>query len=342
VTVSGFLFFKGDEMKFTNKNNVHISTAVFLAYDDYDYDNRPNAISATGLLNSVRQTILSKRVITSDLEIDVSSFLASSFGTAVHDAIEKAWKQGYKKSLKRLGYTQNVIDNIKINPTKDELTDECHPVYIEQRVERELAGVTITGKYDFIIEGQLSDHKTTSTYGYIKGVNDIKHSQQGSIYRWLNPDIITNDIMIINYYFTDWSALRAKIEKNKGYPSHKYIQHNVQLMSLSETENFIRKKIENIKQHRNTDEADLPLCTTEELWQDDTVYKYYKDPKNRTRSTRNFDNFYDAQALNVKQGSTGIVVPVHGKVRRCKYCNGFSICSQGQKLFADGLIDLED
>ncbi len=47
-------------LKYTNKNNVSLALAVFLMYDNYEYDERPNSISATGLIKPLRQLVLSK------------------------------------------------------------------------------------------------------------------------------------------------------------------------------------------------------------------------------------------------------------------------------------------
>ena len=48
--------------EYTNKNNVSLALAVFLMYDEYKYDDRSNAISATGLIKPLRQLVLSKQI----------------------------------------------------------------------------------------------------------------------------------------------------------------------------------------------------------------------------------------------------------------------------------------
>jgi hypothetical protein len=103
-----FIFHKGDQMKLTNQGNLPLSVAVWLAEDTYDYD--PSGISATGLLKSVRQIVLGDRVVSKQRAVDVSSYIPSSFGTAVHDAINNAWVNSYKNSMAKLGYPKSVID----------------------------------------------------------------------------------------------------------------------------------------------------------------------------------------------------------------------------------------
>ena len=48
-------------LEYTNKNNVSLALAVFLMYDNYEHDERPNSISATGLIKPLRQLVLSKQ-----------------------------------------------------------------------------------------------------------------------------------------------------------------------------------------------------------------------------------------------------------------------------------------
>lgn len=327
-------------MKLTNKHKIGLSWAVFLAHDSYDYDPRPNAISATGLLKSTRQAILSRRAEAGITTMDVSQLASSSFGTAMHDAVEQAWKhENYKKAMLKLGYPQKQIDRVRINPTTAE--PGTIPVYMEKRSEKEVDGIIVTGKFDFVGDGELEDHKTTGVFTYIKGTNNEKYRLQGSMYKWLNPDIITSDRMLINYMFTDWSALRYQIEKDKGYPPHKMMSVPISLMSVEETDEWVKNKIREIKANIDKAEADLPLCTSEELWQDPTTYKYYKNPREKARSTKNFDSFAEAHSRLLKDGSVGVIDIVPSKAKACLYCPAAAICSQAKGLAIEGLLDME-
>lgn len=329
-------------MKLTNNKNIGLSLAVSLAHDDYDYDSRPNVLSATTLQKSTRQIILSKRVIANDMTMDISSMVATTFGTAIHDAVEKAWSfDNHIKALTRLGYSKETIARFKINPKPEELTDDTIAIYIEQRSEKQLGKWIIVGKFDFVGDGQLEDHKTTGVYTYIKKTTNEKYRQQGSIYRWLNPTIITRDNMVINFVFTDWSKLNATLDKDKNYPPDRITHMSVPLMSLSETEKFITDKLKSIEANFTVAEPDLPLCNKKELWQDDTVYAYYKNPDATGSSTKNFNNFAEAQMRLMKDGSVGIIKIRTGMVKYCAWCPAASICSQCQQLIADGLFNPE-
>jgi len=325
---------------YTNKTNIPISLAVWLCNDDYDHNPDTNVISATTLLKPLKSIILARQNMDLDKIADVSSLIPSRMGTALHTAVEDAWKDKEKliPLLKSLGYNDEVIDKILINPDPEEIKPESICIYMEQRAQKASGKYYISGKFDFVIEGRLEDFKSTGTYNYISGSNKEKYRQQGSIYRWLNPDIITNDVMTIQYIFTDWSSLKARTDKN--YPSGRLVEQKIPLMSLAETESFINAITKQIAEFEHTDQDDLPPCTSEELWAKPDVFKYYKDPAKRARSTKNFPTYQEAAARLAKDGSVGIIDTVKGQVVRCRYCDVSGICNQAASYIADGTLVL--
>ena len=70
-------------MQITNNHEISLPMAVWLLHDEYDYIREENYISATSLLRSTKQIILSKRVPSEAREADVVDFLAARFGHAV-------------------------------------------------------------------------------------------------------------------------------------------------------------------------------------------------------------------------------------------------------------------
>jgi len=168
--------------------------------------------------------------------------------------------------------------------------------------------------------------------------NTDKYIQQGSIYRWLNPDIITSDTMAIQYIFTDWSQLESI--KNPKYPKSKLLEQQFQLMSIPETDSFVNGIINTITILEDKPQSELPTCTPDELWIKPSVFKYYKDPKKTARSTKNFDNTHDAYTRLRDDGSVGIVKEVKGQVVKCKYCSVVSLCTQAQGYVDTGLLKL--
>lgn len=222
-------------VRITNNTQISLPLAVWLADDDYDFDANRKAISATSLLKPVRQILLRERLNETTKETpDVSDFIASRMGHAIHDGMEKTWARKYRSALKKLGYPDHLIDAIRINPKEPE--EDTIPVYLEQRSEKTFMGYIISGKFDMVLEGELNDTKSTSVWTYVKGSKDEDYCLQGSLYKWLNPDKITSDTIAINFVFTDWQ--RAMAKSNPDYPDQRVLTHRVKLMTLQETENL--------------------------------------------------------------------------------------------------------
>jgi hypothetical protein len=317
-------------MKLTNIHGISLPLAVWLLHDEYDYIDDPRYISATSLLKSTRQLVLSKRVKKSDIEIDISTFLASRMGTAIHDSIEKAWRDSGQVAMKKLGYPPAVYENIVVNPTPEQMAanPSLIPVWMEQRAIREIDGYKIGGKFDMILQGRLFDAKSTSVYAYLLGRKDDDYAKQGGIYRWLNPELVTDDKIFIQFIFTDWQKGRAKGDAN--YPQTKAIEYPVDLPSLEETEKFISAKLSELDRYWNSPDEEIPFCTDKELWRSQPVYKYFSNPdKTDGRATRNFDNDKAAaEAHLAEKGGKGVVIEKPGEVKACEYCPAFTICKQ--------------
>ena len=322
----------------TNKQNLPLSVALYLAADEYDHNSDPDYLSATSIIKSDKIMVLSKRV--GEVETDVSSIVASRIGTAIHDAIERAWTSSERRSnaLAALGIPPKVFNKILINPKPEDLYDGCIPIYMEQRRVKKINGMLLGGKFDFIGEGQLEDFKSTKTYGYIHGTNVQDYILQGSIYRWLFPDLVTENTILITYVFTDWMAGKAKTDPS--YPQTAVLSEHYPLMSMEETEEYLTGRTQSYLKLRNLDEADLPECTPEDLWQKPSKWKYYKNPEKRTKSTKNFDDEASAIIRMQDDGNVGIVIEDKGSVMRCKYCNGFDKCTQKDIYLKDGSLEL--
>lgn len=322
--------------RYTNVSEVPLALAVFLASDYYDYDDTPNTVSATTLLKPLRQIILPARIPPSDGLVNLADMMSNRLGAAVHDGIEKAWKTNYQVAMKAMGYPERIINRIAVNPSAQELEDNANliPIYLEQRLKRKLGKWTITGKFDFIGEGRVQDFKTASVWSYMNQVNADKQTLQGSIYRWLDPVKITQDEMDIHHIFMDWKA--SMVKTDPAYPPQRFKKQTFPLLSLAATEQYISTKLTAIDTHWNTLEPELPLCTDEDLWRSEPVFKYYKNPDKTARSTKNFDSMHDARVRFIEDGSVGLIKEVPGQVTACKYCPAFGICTQKDQLIAAG------
>jgi len=324
-------------MKITNASSINLPLAVWLLHDEYDYIDKENYVSATSLMKPIRQTILTSRIPWNERQQDVSDKIASTMGHAVHDSIERAWSKGHAKAMKLLGYPENIINRVVINPTPELLRErnDWIPVYMEQRAFREInvdgEVFEIGGKFDMVADGELYDHKSTSAFSWLFGTRDDDHQIQGSIYRWLNPNLITGNVIHINYIFTDWSRMQAR--SNPKYPQKRVEEKHIPLLSTAEIEHWIKDRLRLYQRYRDASEDHIPECTDKELWRSEPTYKFYRDPtKLSGRSTKNFDNKHEAEQFKSEKGGSGVIITVPGEAKACNYCNAYDVCKQKDRF----------
>lgn len=320
--------------RYAGVSGVPLSVAVFLASDNYDHNLDPLSFSATTLLRSTRQIVLTRREEANFVQTDLVSMTASRIGSAIHDGIERAWTENYKQAMLELGIPQKMIDKVRINPDPASVLADEFPIYLEQRYTKKVGKYTVNGKFDIVLNGRVEDFKTTSVFSAMSGNNEAKHAMQGSIYAWLAPDIIKDENMAIQYMFTDWSSMRAKTEKD--YPKTRHMEKIIKLHPLGYTEAFVVGKLNEIEKYLEAPEPEIPFCTDEELWRSEPVFKYYKNPQKLTRSTRNFKTKQEAHARMAEDNYVGTVIEVPGQAIACRYCAAFSLCSQKDQLLAAG------
>ena len=322
-------------MRITNNTGISLSMAVWLAHNEYSPGVNPNPntemISATTLLKPSRQFILGQRIPKEHQVMDVTEVVASRFGHAMHSSVENAWTVGYVEAMKQLGYPEKVIQSVRINP--DVVEEGDFPVYLEQRGYNLFDGITITGQLDQIINGELNDTKTTSVYTYLYGTKLDDYQKQMSIYRWLFPDKVTSEIAKIQHVFTDWQ--RSGMAQNPDYPQSRVVEVPIELLSIKDTEDFIRGRLQEIRNNVTKKEADVIHCTEKELWMSPPVFKYYTDPEKAKlggRATKNFDNLAEANQ-HLANRSKGVVITKISEPKACGYCPVFEICTQKDLYF---------
>lgn len=333
-------------MQYTNFTDIPLVLAVWLAANrGYDLEYHPDVISATTLFKPIRSIVLSRRVAAEQQSIDIESLVQAALGTAVHTAVEDAWIDDKLKAMERLGYPEAVREKICLNPDPKwgwDKDDDKICIYMEQRTSKTLDvdghQWTISGKFDAVVQGTVQDVKTTKTFNWIKGSNDEKYRLQGSIYRWLNPDIITGDFVEILMIFTDWSELKAKADPT--YPQKRVIVRKLPLLSLEETESYIMERLRLLNRFMDKPEPELPQCTPDELWMDPPKWAYYKDRTKLTRATKLFDTAAEANTAMAKDGNTGTIVKRDMEPKFCKYCSALPVCTQAEGYIAQGILTL--
>ena len=264
--------------------------------------------------------------------------VASRVGTAVHSAAEASWLYARDQALANLGIPKKVADRIVVNADKEDDPDAIY-IYMENRATRDCYGYKISGKYDFVYEGRVYDIKTTKTYNWIHGGNDKKYAQQASIYRWLNPDIITEESCAIEFLFTDWSPLK-QLADPKQYPPLRVMQRLIPMMSIAETEEFVLARVKELDRCMDLKQKNLPKCTPTELWQDAPKFAYYKNPNSTARATKLFNSMGEAVVQKAKDGNKGKIVSRPAEPKFCLYCDARPICQQAAKYVIQGLLKL--
>ena len=324
--------------RYTNKANVSLALAVWLMHDDYDgYTSNANLISATSLLKPTRALVLKHQNADVDKTADIMDLVPSRMGSAIHAIAEDAWTNRANVSKALAALNMSPADKLLVvNPTEAPKENQI-PVYVEQRHEKQVGDYVISGKYDLILDGRLNDYKSTSVWTYIYDSNALKYTQQGSIYKWLAPDRITDNKIDIQFIFTDWSAAQAR--RDSKYPQSRVVTKSYPLWSIEQTEKYIKDKVEAIDSLLDKSQEELPLCTSEELWESQTKYKYFKNPSAQ-RATKNFDTLEEANARLAADGMVGVINTVRGEVKACRYCEVADICNQAKLLRADGRLTL--
>lgn len=328
--------------KVSNDHQIDLPIAVWLLQNGYysgaDVAPEGELISVTGLMKPTRRLILERQVDYDQETVDVGDLIASRMGHSLHDSVERAWTEGdWEGAMRRLHYPQSVIDRVKINPDPSEVGKDDIPIFLEQRRFKEVGGIVLTGQLDFSINGAYRDVKSTSTFSYTSGSKDDDYILQGSMYRYIMPELIWQDKMRIEFIFTDWAKYRARADSN--YPQSRVAHKEFPLMSIEDTEKWVLNKLDEIKKNaKHTNHQDkMVRCTDKELWKQKDEYKYYANPetaKKGGRAQKSFKNLADAE-IHKKEKGKGVIVTVRGEVKACEYCPAFPVCEQRKEYFPD-------
>ena len=289
-------------MKYTNKHNFPDYVVQWLKFDEYDYE--PNTFSATTLLQPPKVYALKKQYY-DQIETDVSDVIASRYGTAIHDSIEK----------------------IKLT--------NCLQ---EQRLRTKIADKVITGKFDIMKEVEkgvyrLIDVKSTSVWTFVFGSKEEDYIKQLSIYRFLghmNGYNVQEEAEIF-MIFTDWSAKKSRTDPE--YPQTRIKIVKIRLWGIEKTREFITERVNLLSKTSEMKQEDMPECNEKDLWAMKPTYNLMRD--NRTIAT------YKRKPTRILSDSSLKLVEVKGKVKRCKYCPASKFCDQCKRLIKEMRYDDE-
>lgn len=298
-------------MKVTNKLNLPYGLVKAVSPDPH---NKPGEISATTLIQGVKQIILTQRHW-DELEDDVSERIWAVFGTAVHALLE------------------NEGD-----------TDFC-----ELELNHKVSNITVTGRVDNydLKSGIICDYKNTSVFkikaGLQKDENGEEHGFpewkiQGLIYAWL---LQKNNLPATKCRFI---ALLKDHSKTEAERDHSYPQSPVYVYEfpvtkedLEEIESFIMKKVFQYELFSSTEDNMIPECTENERWAKKDVYAVKKE--GRKTAVKLFDTQKEAEEKITELGKGHYLEVRKGESMKCKnYC----LCSKFCNFCQQNLISEEN
>lgn len=262
-------------------------------------------LSATELINSPRIVQL-RKAHEAEVEYDVSEMVWSIFGTAIHGVLEHG-------------------------------KDDNH--IVEQRVYSIIDGWTVSGQMDLqeVFEDGIviSDYKVTGAWSVMNEKQDW-HNQL-NVYAWLiarAKGIPVKGAQIIAI-IRDWSAREAQTKDS--YPPSPIATIDIPLWSYEEQEAYVKNRLSlhNDAYFAHHAGGDMPLCTTDDMWEKPMMYAVRKDGNVRAKSVHDTREFAQ-QALEqaqakAKKGEVFLLEVREGERTRCKsYCQVSQFCDQYQ------------
>ena len=259
--------------------------------------NAEGEYSATTLLKSAREVMLTNRHF-DEIEIDVADCVWQIWGTAVHLIFERAGIEGFT----------------------------------EEKFEVPVSNSKVTGRVDlYDLENEtVYDWKTASTWKV--QFNDFSDwDKQGLIYAWLMKQNGLN-VKEIKFVALLKDHSKSKARKDFEYPQKPVVVHTVKATTeaLEEIEKYIFSKIKSFEEAEKLADADLPLCTKEERWQDEDKYAVMKT--GRKTAIKLFDTKEDAENNMTALGGT-YIEERKAEARKCSdYCSCCKFCPFYQTL----------
>ena len=287
-------------MKITNKLKLPEGLVKAVSMERH---NKKGCISATTLIQGVKQTILTERHW-DELEDDVSDRLWAIWGTAVHSLLEHEGETDFTE------------------------LDMCHIV----------GGITITGRIDNydMQKGIICDYKTASVYKVkFKDFSDWK--KQGMIYAWL---LSKNGFAVHKCRFIALLKDHSKTDAMRDYqypqnPVYVY-EFPVSSMELLKIDVFIRQRVQECEDYSSMKDDEIPPCSSEERWEKQPKYAVMKN--GLKRAVRLFDEKEPAQLLASEKGEGHFVEFRQGESIKCRsYC----LCNRFCNFYQESLMGAE-
>ena len=282
-------------MKITNKYGLPAALVNALSKDGYSKGN--SDYSVTGLLTPPRVALLRERY-QDQMEMDISEKMFTFLGTALHDVMEKTV-----------------------------MPENCT---YEERLFAQIDGTTISGAID-IQEKTLAgtiiwDYKVTSVWSVMNEKSEW--IEQLNMYKWFVETVKKERVVALKIcaFLRDWSANG----RGENYPEASIVIVDIPIWSATETEEFIRERLNSHKLARmSVDFGDEPVsCSDKERWMSETTFAVKRE--GRKTAIRVLTDIEEAKEMAVKEN--GYVETRLGEPRRCagNYCGVAQWCKQYQ------------
>lgn len=320
-------------IQITNSLGLPLPLVTWLMNDDYDYNSDPKVFSATSLIKSTKKTLLSSSVARSNtiaVTIDVADKMAAIRGQNIHAAVEDSY-----------------ADEAFVAKIANQLKEFVPVVRMEERLHAqiEIDGVeyTVSGKFDALINGVMTDWKTENTFSFGDETKERDRIMQLSIYIWLCvKNGIEVDMDKATYYsvYQNWMKGFAEKADESKYPKAPIMPFDIKPHSMAYVEMWLKDRIRE-RIELTIEDVDGMTCSPDDLWMEaNPEWQYFSKP-DAARASKNFPTRLEAETYFASKKHVGLIKPKPSYAKACEYCFGFAICSQYQRLKAEGKIQNE-
>ena len=282
-------------MKITNKLNLPYGLVKAVSTERH---NAENCISATTLLQGVKQIILTERHF-DELEDDVSERIWAIWGQAVHSLLEH----------------------------------EGENDFTELEMSHKVGNITVTGRIDNydMMNGVICDYKTASIWK-VKLRDFTDWELQGMIYAWL---LRKNGFEIKTCRFIALLKDHSKTDslRDRRYPAKPVYVHEfpVTLAGIMKIDRFIKNRLHEYEASRKLHDDKIEPCSPEERWDKSTSFAVMKP--GRKKAVKLFDDVESANAKAVELGKLSFVETRKGESTKCRhYCLCSRFCNYYQAM----------
>jgi len=328
-------------MRLTNHHG--IPYPIFMAMLNDMYSGRGYDFSASNVFDDPRPYWGTKQIFASDVELDAYDEQVMFLGTMIHDGLE------HRLSLSS---TNELIDEVIVRLMEMDQSFETERVtglisFLEsQRVlpkvnvsdfitEKRMVSwirndkgetYSLSGQIDLysISKKTIYDYKTMLGAGWKMRKRHIDEwARKLNFYRMLmnvteNVDVERLSILPIN---TDWREMKCL--QDGQFPKLMFEKElHMELTPIEDIKADIHRRVDFITSFKGKRIDEMPYCTPENRWQNETTYKIYKVGAKRACTGGTFvDNPEGAAAFLIEKGPGPTLKKILSEPMRCqKYC----------------------